>query len=97
MGTVAKRLVLRMFASAPGHRFGLGNVGFDWPETASFVRAVAKRLRFGPPAGTPPIGRRFHLLHERKLLDNDRFAHEANVIVLIFKAIKFQQIHPRTA
>src|SRR5690242_16728230 len=52
---VAHRLFGRALAGAEPGLFGRGGLVFDRAERAALVRAVAKRLRFGTPAGAPPI------------------------------------------
>lgn len=45
MTAVAETAVVRMFAAAPRHGFGLGDVLLHRREARALVRAVAKRLR----------------------------------------------------
>jgi hypothetical protein len=44
MRAVAKGWILGMFAGAPSHRFGLGQVHFDRPKISAFMGTVAERL-----------------------------------------------------
>jgi hypothetical protein len=62
-------------AATPRDRAGGGNFGFDGCEGGAFVRAVAKRLRFGLSTGTPKIGAWFHFLDKWLFLGNSWFAH----------------------
>src|SRR5690349_12295891 len=55
MTAVAHRLFGGALASAEPGLFGRGGLVFDRTEGCALVRAVAKRLRFGTPAGAPPI------------------------------------------
>ena len=75
MTAIAERFVLGMFAAAPGHGLGGGNIRFDRREFSAFMGAVAKRLGSGPAAGAPPIGASFSLLHHGAFLENSWIAH----------------------
>src|SRR5690349_15053799 len=52
---VAHRLFGGALAGAEPGLFGRGGLVFDRAERAALVRAVAERLRFGTPAGAPPV------------------------------------------
>ena len=76
MAAVAERLVLGVFASAPGDGFLLLDFGFEGGELRALVGAVAKRLGFGTSAGAPPIKARLRRLHDGEFLKNDRITHK---------------------
>lgn len=65
-----------MFALAPGHCFDLANLNFQGSELASFVRTIAKGLRFGFPASAPIIGAYFGLLNRGEFLRDDWSLHK---------------------
>jgi hypothetical protein len=64
-----------MFATAPRDRFLLRDFGFEGRKPGALVRAVAKRLRLGTPAGAPPVNTRLRRLDHGELLKDNRFAH----------------------
>jgi hypothetical protein len=55
MCAVAQGFVGTVFAAAEIHGLAFISVKFHWRELRPFVRAVAKRLGFALPAGTPVI------------------------------------------
>ena len=75
MTAIAERAVLRVLAAAPRDGFRFGEVHLFRPEAGAFVRAVAKRLAFGPAARAPPEGAWPGRLNKWKPLGNNRFAH----------------------
>ena len=75
MAAVAKRFVLGMFAAAPSHGLGGGDIRFDRREFSALVGAVAKRLGSGSAAGAPPISASFDFLHDGTFLENSWIAH----------------------
>src|SRR5579864_4116733 len=54
-GCVAHRLLAAALAGAEPDLLGFVGFEFDRAERGGLVRAVAERLRFGAPAGAPPI------------------------------------------
>lgn len=60
-----------MFALAPGHRLGLGNLNLQGRELRLFVGTVAKRLRLGSSASAPVIGAFFGFLNGGAFLSDD--------------------------
>ena len=64
MAAVAERRVLRVFATAPRHGFGLGDFRFQRREARALVRAVAKRLALGPAARAPEVSAGFNFLDD---------------------------------
>jgi hexulose-6-phosphate isomerase len=75
MTSVAERLVLGVFASAPSHVFGIGDFRFDGHKFCARVRPIAEGLGRRPPASTPPIDARFGFLHDGTFLENIWIAH----------------------
>jgi hypothetical protein len=61
--------------TTPGDRAGGSDFGFDRREGSAFVRAIAKRLRFGLSTGAPKIGAGLNFLDVRLFLGNGWFAH----------------------
>src|SRR5581483_3374693 len=55
MAPVAHRLFAGALAGTEPGFFRGGGLVFHWREAGALVRAVAERLRFGAPAGAPPI------------------------------------------
>jgi hypothetical protein len=75
MAAVAKRFVFGMFAGAPRDHFAFIDLHFERGELAAFMRPIAKRLRRGTSARTPPKRPGFGLLHDGAFLKNNRIAH----------------------
>src|SRR5258708_11356798 len=73
---VTKRHLAGMFAGAPGDGLRLGYFNLLWRKAGSFVRAVAKGLRFRSPAGAPPVSARLDFLHDRRFLIDDWIRHK---------------------
>ena len=64
-----------MFAAAPRHSLGLGEIHFLRREGRAFVRAVAERLALGFSAGAEIKRAGLHRQHERGFLGNGWFTH----------------------
>ena len=92
MAAVAKRFILRMFASAPGNGLGSRDIRFDGREVGARVGAVAEWLARGPTASAPPISAGFRQLHDRTLLEYVWLAHA----VVSTPAGRRRQIKTRT-
>ena len=75
MAAVAERSVLGMFAAAPGHRFGFGDIHLRRGEAGAFVGAVAERLVLGLTATAPIIGAGLGGLNKRSFASNFWFTH----------------------
>lgn len=76
MRSVAKRLILGMFASAPANRFlgiDLGDNGAKW---RAAVRAVTEGLVVRLAAGAPGVFARFHFHDIRPSLGDLGFVHK---------------------
>jgi hypothetical protein len=65
-----------MFATAPRHGFGLGEIHFFRRKTRAFMRTVAERLALGPAAGAPIKTAGLHRQDERGFLSDDWFHNE---------------------
>ena len=65
-----------------------------WREAGALVRAVAKRLAFGFPAGTPVVAAGFYFQDVGGFLGNDRFAHASFVAAPAILANLIISIHP---
>src|SRR5208282_3729928 len=68
MRSIAERRGAGMLAAAPGDGLCFGDVHFFRREAGAFVRAVAKGLALGTPAGAPPISAGLGFLYERRFL-----------------------------
>lgn len=75
MGSITKRLIAAVLAVAEGYCFGLGQGEFLWGNARAFMRSIAKRLRLGAPAGTPPVITGFQCQHSRLSVKNNFLAH----------------------
>ena len=64
-----------MLAKTPCDFFLLGDLDLHGSKTFALVGTVAKWLRGGQTAGTPPVNAGFHFHDLRGLLTNMRFAH----------------------
>ena len=74
--SVAEGRILRVFAQAPGHCFGLIDLNLQGRELRSLVGTVAKGLLLGFPASAPMIGSLFGLLNQGGFLSNDWSLHK---------------------
>ena len=72
---VAKWFRFRLFTGAPGDCFLFRDFRLQRPEAGAFMRAVAKWLGLGPPAGAPPVCPGFHRLDDGGFLKNDWVFH----------------------
>ena len=80
MRSVAERHLRRMFAGAPGDSFGLRDFRFSRPQACPLVGTIAKWLALRASTRAPPVGARFHFLHNWTLLENDWFAHSNSML-----------------
>ena len=64
-----------MPAPAPRDGFGFGQLDLLRAQAGPLVGAITKGLALGLPTGAPPISARLGLLHKRKLLEYNWFAH----------------------
>jgi hypothetical protein len=65
---VAQTVFGGVFAGAPSDGAWLLDFDFEWSESGSLVRAIAKRLSTRVTAGAPPIRAGFSLLNDRTSL-----------------------------
>jgi hypothetical protein len=83
VAAVAEGAVLGMFAAAPGHGSGFGQVHFERGKGGTFVRAIAKGLAFGLTTTAPIISARGGGQHERSAGRNFGFVHKATYSALL--------------
>jgi hypothetical protein len=75
MSAVAERFVIGMFAGAPSHGLGLGQIHFDRRKIRAFMGTVAERLGRRFTACAPPICAGLNFLHNGTFLENNWIAH----------------------
>jgi hypothetical protein len=83
VAAVAEGAVLGMFAAAPGHGSGFGQVHFERGKGGPFVGAIAKRLPFGLTTTAPIICARGGGEHKRSVGRNFGFVHKATYSALL--------------
>lgn len=75
MAAVAERAILGMFAAAPRHSFGLGQIHLFRGKAGAFVRAVTKRLAFGLATGAEIERAGLHRQDKRRFFGDNGFTH----------------------